>query len=115
MDDVEVEVLEVVEVVLLEELVVTSAAVVGAEVVVPPVLLSSLHEPTTKVRAATAKTTVRDELMTQSALSRPRTAPSTTAMVQTAAPASLWAGSSISGTFTSLRFRFDGEFGIEVM
>lgn len=63
MDDVEVEVLDVVEVVLLDELVVTSTAVVGAEVVVLPVLLSSLHEPTTKVRAATAKATVRGELI----------------------------------------------------
>lgn len=63
-DDVEVEVLDVVEVVLLDELVVTSAAVVGAEVLVLPVLLSSLHEPMTRVRAATTKATVRGELMT---------------------------------------------------
>ena len=62
-DDVEVEVLDVVEVVLLDELVVTSAAVVGAEVLVLPVLLSSLHEPTTRVRATTAKATVRGELI----------------------------------------------------
>lgn len=62
-DDVEVEVLDVVEVVLLDELVVTSTVDAGAEVLVLAVLLSSLHEPTTKVRAATTKATVRGELI----------------------------------------------------
>ncbi len=65
MDDVEVEVLDVVEVVLLEELVVTSTAVVDAEVLVLvlPVPLSSLQETTTTVRAASAMATVRGELI----------------------------------------------------